>query len=64
MGLWLCPCPRLQKTFPDRKNQASYADFAQAWRNYASYRKNPDYYQLSIQVLLHPNLGSFWLRQN
>jgi len=27
--LWLRPCPRPQKTFPDRKNQASYAGFAQ-----------------------------------
>jgi len=25
---WLCPCPRPQKTFSDRKNQASYAGFA------------------------------------
>jgi len=29
---WLRPCPRPQKTFPDRKNQASYAGFAQSCR--------------------------------
>jgi len=29
---WLRPCPRPQKTFPDRKNQASYAGFVQSCR--------------------------------
>jgi len=27
---WLRSCPRPQKTFPGRKNQASYAGFAQS----------------------------------
>jgi len=36
---WLRPCPRPQKTFPGRKNQASYADFAQSCRNYAGIQK-------------------------
>jgi len=36
---WLNSCPRLQKTFPDRKNQASYAGFAQSCRNNAGNRK-------------------------
>jgi len=55
---WLRPCPRPQKTFPDRTNQASYADFAQSCRNYAGNRKPPDYYRLSSQGLLHPKLES------
>jgi len=29
---WLRPCLKPQKKFPDRKNQASYAGFAQSWR--------------------------------
>jgi len=46
------------KKLPDRKSQDSYADFAQSCRNYAGNWKNPDYYRLSSQVLLHPKLRS------
>jgi len=59
---WLRPCPRPQKTFPYRKKQAGYADFAQSCRNYARNRKNSDYYQLFSQVLLHPKLGCLELK--
>jgi len=50
------PLLKTSKNFPERKNQASYADFAQSCRNYAGNRKNPDCYRLSSQVLLHPKL--------
>jgi len=48
--LWLRPCPRPQKTIPDRKNQASYAGNQKQQKN--------DYYRLYSQVLLHLKLGS------
>jgi len=55
---WLRPCLRPEKPFPDEKNQVSYAGFAQSCWNYAGNQKKPDYYWLSSQVLLHPELGS------
>jgi len=52
---WLCPCPRPQKTPWQKKS-------GQLCRNYASNRKDPDYYWLSSQVLLHSKLGSYDLK--
>jgi len=60
--LWLRPCSRRLKTFPDRKNQASYADFPIHAGIILVTEKNPDYYLLSSQVLLYPKLGSLKLK--
>jgi len=50
----------LKKTFPYRKNQASYAVFSQSYRYYACNQKNLLIIGFnSSHVLLHPKLGSF-----